>query len=824
MAENPSTMKADNKKKLNVGNLPNDVTEEELREHFADHPVESVEIFHFKQYTLALLLFKDKETATKALKEKENSVFRGRRLRMHLEYIVICHMKKDVFVYVVDNENVTEEDVYEKFKDLAKVQSVVLFHPLAYVTCTSPEDKEEATKKIAEAGINVYECNGHDQNQHIDVLRAAKLFFRNLNRVQMYNIPESWVNSQDELKKAVEGSGTVTEVRVTTGNFGPAAQVFYETADEAKAAADKLNQQLFEGRRIHAHHVIATMIPNYRTSVYIEQLDKSITEEQLYDHFLQYGEIEFVNRRKFGDEHGLVCFKEESSVEKALLCTALPLPKKEVGSEEAATAAAATTPAATATTDGTTAAPATAASATTTTTTSAAAAAATPTETEKTIVVKRFDGPLVLDIKLPQLKKGTTSEEPEEQKQRPPPAPLAKLWPIYVANLPYKADKREIKKYFSSFGGHIKFIFSPNIPSYKQSQTSMVMAALIYFARREQANEAIKAFNGKHFQSKCLHVFPGRKDTYFDTEKSIKVIRLNIAVTEEKLFEKFRKFGFIECVVKKDRTTAYIEFRDKEIAEKVLKLDEKQRPVRCLVEPVTGKINKKIFKENDEKISSAMQEIIDKNPAVLENVSSDRSSGPPPLKRGRFSGPANFGMQGPRNQFNANSATDFSNPQVIQDLLRLAFISGKNLGEGLAISGNSNPFNSGDPPLANLNNGFGGGSGGGNRNNFNNSNSSNFGGSSNNSGGGGNMGNRGGNMGGGGGGLNRNFGGQNLGGGGGGGGGGIGGGYRNNLGGGGNFGGKRFNGSQQTNRMGQNNRQGGGGGGGGGGNNQNRRF
>ncbi|XP_053677287.1 uncharacterized protein LOC128727400 [Anopheles nili] len=759
MADNPSRMKADNKKKLNVGNLPVDITEDELRDLFADHPVESVEIFHYKQYTLALLLFKDKETATKALKEKENSVFRGRRLRMHLEFIVICHMKKDVFVHVVDNENVTEEDVYEKFKDLAKVQSVVLFHPLAYVTCTSPEDKEEAMKKITEAGINVYDCNGHDQNQHIDVLRAAKLFFRNLNRVQMYNIPESWISSQDELKKAVESSGTVTEVRVTTGNFGPAAQVFYETAEEAKAAADKLNQQLFEGKRVHAHHVIATMIPNYKTSVYVENLDKTITEEMLYLHFEQYGEIDFVNRRKFGDEHGMVCFKEAGSAERALECTTIPVPEKE---EESAAS-------------------------------------------EKTISVKRYDGPLVLDIKLPALKKGASSEEGEEQKQRPPPQPLAKLWPIYVANLPYKADKREIKQYFSSYGGHIKFIFSPNIPSYKQSQTSMVMAALIYFARREQANEAIKAFNGKHFQSKCLHVFPGRKDTYFDTEKSIKVVRLNLAVTEEKLFEKFRKFGFIECVVKKDRTTAYIEFRDKEIAEKVLKLDEKQRPVRCNVEPVTGKINKKIFKENDEKISLSMQEIIDKNPAVLENVSSDRSSGPPPLKRSRFSGPANFGMQGPRNQFNPNNGGDFSNPQVIQDLLRLAFISGKNLGEGLAITGNSNPFNSGDPPLPNLNltNGFGGG---GQRNNFNNSNNGNFGGSSNNAGGNMGGGNRN-NMGGG---VNRNFG-QNAGGGGGA----MGsGGYRLNM--GGNFGGKRFNGSQQTNRMGQNNRQGGG--------NQNRRF
>lgn len=245
--------------------------------------------------------------------------------------------------------DVTEEDVYEKFKDLAKVQSVVLFHPLAYVTCTSPEDKEEAMKKIVEAGINVYDCNGHDQNQHIDVLRAAKLFFRNLNRVQMYNIPESWISSQDELKKAVESSGTVTEVRVTTGNFGPAAQVFYETADEAKAAAEKLNQQLFEGKRVHAHHVIATMIPNFKTSVYVENLDKTITEEMLYAHFEQYGEIDFVNRRKFGDEHGMVCFKEASSVDRALECTTLPVTKKE-GEE-------------------------------------------TTTE-DKTIVVKRYDGPL----------------------------------------------------------------------------------------------------------------------------------------------------------------------------------------------------------------------------------------------------------------------------------------------------------------------------------------------------------------------------------------------------------------------------------------------
>lgn len=111
---------------------------------------------------------------------------------------------------------------------------------------------------------------------------------------------------------------------------------------------------------------------------------------------------------------------------------------------------------------------------------------------------------------------------------RPPPLPLAKLWPIYVSNLPYTADKRDMRDYFSSVGGHIKFIFSPNIPAYKTSQTSMVMAALIYYARREQATDAIKAFNGKHFQNRCLHVFPGRKDTYFNPDTSVRLVRLTI--------------------------------------------------------------------------------------------------------------------------------------------------------------------------------------------------------------------------------------------------------------------------------------------------------
>ncbi|XP_058813980.1 uncharacterized protein LOC131677907 isoform X2 [Topomyia yanbarensis] len=667
----------------------------------------------------------------------EGSMFRNRRLRMHIEYIAIWNIKKNVFVHVVDTDT-TEEQVYDRFKDITEVTGVLVFHPLAYVSCKTQEQKEDAIAQINAEKVSVYDLTGHDQNHHIEIWRAAKLFFRNLTRVSLINLPESWVTNQEELKKAVEGSGTLIEVKVINNSHGAVAQLFYENEETARNAALSLNQQIFEGKRVHALHVTAALIPNYKTSVYLTSLDKSVSEETIYDHFEQFGEIEFVSRRKCADEHAIICFKNENSVEAALECKMLPVPKPD------------------------------------------------STDTEnRAICVKPYNGPLIIDLKPSHVKK--LLEDGEESKMRPPPLPLAKLWPIYVSNLSYTADKRDMRDYFSSAGGHIKFIFSPNIPAYKTSQTSMVMAALIYYARREQATDAIKTFNGKHFQNRCLHVFPGRKDTYFNPETSVRLVRLTIGVSEEKLFEKFRKFGFIECVVKRNRNTALIEFRDKEVCDKVLQLPDNEKPVRCGIEPLTTKVNRKIFKENDEKISLAMQEIIDKNPAVLENVQSNRFSGPPPLKRGRFNGPDQ--MFGSRNDFGLNSGNnDFSNPQVIQDLLRLAFISGKNLGEGLA-SGNSNPFNNADSTLSNLNlsNGFNGrsfGGGSSNGNYGNNSGNRNFSGNQTN--------------------ARNNFGGQTQN-------------NRNNNS-GGNFGGqKRFDGSQnqQQNRNNQNRQSGG---------NPNRRF
>lgn len=202
----------EHQRKINVGNLPSDVTEQQLRDLFSGHEIEKVDIYHYRKYTIALLLFKDKETASKALTEKDGTMFRDRRLRMHLEFITIRHIKRDVIVTVVDDENMTEEQLWDKVK-AAEVEptSVLIFYPLGYVTLQKDSDKPAILEKLKAAGFNAHDLNQRDQNQHLDIWRAAKLFFRNRNRVQLLNIPNKWIEDKEEMKKQCAEGGSITE-------------------------------------------------------------------------------------------------------------------------------------------------------------------------------------------------------------------------------------------------------------------------------------------------------------------------------------------------------------------------------------------------------------------------------------------------------------------------------------------------------------------------------------------------------------------------------------------------------------------------------------
>ncbi|XP_055615516.1 uncharacterized protein LOC129761754 [Toxorhynchites rutilus septentrionalis] len=672
--------KTDNEhqRKINIGNLPSDVTEQQLREHFTGHEIEKVEIYHYRKYTLALLLFKDKETATKAISEKDGSMFRERRLRIHLEYMTIRHIKRDVIVVVVDDENMTEEQLWDKIKTAAGVEptSVLIFYPLGYVSLAKDSDKPAILEKLNAAGFNAHDVNQRDQNQHLDIWRAAKLFFRNRNRVQLLNIPNKWIEDKEEMMKNCLEGGVITEAvsnNVSQNqNASNYARIFYENEEQASKAASALNGRIFEGKRIHALHLGSALVPNYKTSVFATSLDKTITEEQVYDHFKQFGEIDFVNRRNCNDA-AIICYKNADAVEKALACTTFPAPTDE------------------------------------------------NKDATKEVTVKKYNGPLVLRPQAVKRKIKTNEDgqqvDPEEKskEQQDVLKKLQAYHPIFVGNVPLNCPPLELKRYFSQHGP-IKFMFSPQIVLYRTSAPHPVKTFIIYYNTRASAVNACKFLDHKFFGGHRLHVLPLRGETSFDVKKTIKMTKIPY-LSEDALFKKIKPYvGKINRIVKKSRLAAYIELNDPADVEKMLKSEAADHPFpKGKMELIKTPVNVRLYNENDSRVLGGIAKIISKNPDMLKKT--PISAQGPMNKRPRLSGPG-FN-QGPGG-FNTNN--NLNNPQAIQDLLRLAFMSGKNVGESLAS--NQTSFNAPDPPIANSNN-FGDG-GFGNRNNRNNQGGQNF--------------------------------------------------------------------------------------------------
>uniref|UniRef100_A0A182Y6Q0 RRM domain-containing protein n=1 Tax=Anopheles stephensi TaxID=30069 RepID=A0A182Y6Q0_ANOST len=742
---------------INVGNLPKDVTEQQLRDHFTGHEVERVEIHHYLRNTLALLVFKEKAAAQKACEEKDGSMLNGRRLRMHIEYITIRYTKKDVIVVVVDDD-MTEEKLYDSVKEHCEVTQVFIFHPLGYVHLGKDVDKVEVLDKLNAAGLKAYDVNGRDQNQHVDLWRAAKLFFRNRNRVQLLNIPQKWVENTDELKKACSEAGTITEAisnNVSQGSSNYYARIFFETEEQAAKAAELLNGKVFEGKRIHALHLSSALLPNYKTSVYVSPLERTVTEEDVYEQFKQYGEIDFVNRRNCG-ESAIVCYKTSEAAEKALACTTFPAPTE------------------------------------------------ANKEATKTVAVKRYDGPLVLraaGVK----RKATAQRTTTDGKTRKPRAPdgpdrdkshkdilqkLQAFYPVYVSNIPFGCPGRVIREFFSSLGGEVKFIFSPQhyLP-YRLSSPQPVKTAMVYYTRRNDMMNAIKQLDKKMLNNQHLHVLPGRGDTNFNQQKTVKLTKINESLSEDAIFRKMRPLGKVVRLTKKNRSLAFVEFADSADVEKVLKMKQEELPINCTFSKITKDVSRRLYSESDPRILGTVVRLLRRNPRML-----NKTTGAGPLmsgnnvvgtpggfgggKRPRMNGPPGFGNVPPFNP--NNGGNNLNNSQAIQDLLRLAFMSGKNVGESLAagggnVGGNQGPnrggggggsFNNADPPISNQgsgNNAFGGGDGGfgtgggrnmnnrnqnmnfrgGNRNNQNNNVGGNRGlGNSNNNAGNNNFGNQ----------------------------------------------------------------------------------
>ncbi|XP_019549434.3 uncharacterized protein LOC109419656 [Aedes albopictus] len=643
-------------RRINVANLPWDVTEQQLRNLFSDHEVEKVDIYHYRRYTVAAVLFKNKETKAAALAGKENFMFGDRRLRMYSELTYIRYIKRELVVTAIEDENMTEEQLWDKVKAAGvEPTSVLIFYPLGYVTLEKDCDKPAVLEKLKAAGFNAHDVNQRDQNHHLDIWREATLFFRNRNRVQLLNIPSKWIEDKEEMKKQCAEGGTIIEAVTSNAAQNPSvipnyARIFYETEEQAAKAAKALNGRVVEGKRIHALYPGIVLMPNYKTSVYVTSLSKGVTEEQVYDYFKQFGEIEFTSRRNCGDA-AIICFKNAASVDKALACTTFPAPTEE------------------------------------------------NKDATKEVVVKKYDGPLVLrPFTFKRKLESTEGEKVKTEKTKEQRSVLHKLkayHPIYVGNVPFNCPPLELKQYFAQHGP-IKFMFSPQIFSYRNSAPHPVKTFIVYYMNRESQQNAVRFFDHKFFGGHRLHVLPLRGAQCMDVKKTIKMTQLP-SMSEDALFKKIKPFvGKINRIVKKVRFEAFIELEDTADVVKLMKTETPNHPLpKSKMEQLTTPISVRLYDEDDVRILNGIAKIVEKNPDMLKKTVLPLNKRP----RMDFGGPG-FN-QGPGG-FNPN----MNNPNAIQDLLRLAFLSGKNVGESLAS--NQSSFGS-DSSIANSTN-FGDGS------------------------------------------------------------------------------------------------------------------
>lgn len=314
-------MSHDTGKSVTVCNLSTDTNEDHIRKLFAPLKPKQIKLFTLNKYCMALVVFMTQADAN-AVMAKQHTILLGRRIRLaKVTAKPLSAIPAGTLVVVLDDA-VSEEELFGRLVT-AKIDviSVLVFHPLGYLQLRSAENEETELERLKDAGFKAFRVATNDHNQHIQILRTATSFFRDRNRVQLLNIPTIWQQDVNMIKEYCTLDGVINHVNI----YNDCARVFYKTEEQAANAAAILNGRLVEGKRIHALHLNFAQIPNYKTSVYITPLDNIVTEEIVYDHFKQFGEIDFVSRRNCMKE-AIICFKTADSVRKAIDCTSFPAP------------------------------------------------------------------------------------------------------------------------------------------------------------------------------------------------------------------------------------------------------------------------------------------------------------------------------------------------------------------------------------------------------------------------------------------------------------------------------------------------------------------
>ena len=290
-----------------------------LRKKFSEYgEIENVQTHEFYGSTVAIITFVEQDSVKKAI-VADTHVLEGHRLRVNYVGKLPNGLPTGFMVVAVeDDASLSEDALLTKYSKYGEIVHVNKIFPHVYIQFKEKADKMIALDKCKADNMKLYAIRDvSDVNQHLELVKEQRQYHLSGIKVHISNLLAG--TTEEEVKTLCSKFG---EVKVSTkffeyGNKAYTKTVYFESDEIAKKAADELNNIMHNGRRLRVLHNITHVIPNYKTSIYITGLKTDTTEEQVYDDFKQYGEIDYVTRLNMKPECILIVYKEEEGATKA---------------------------------------------------------------------------------------------------------------------------------------------------------------------------------------------------------------------------------------------------------------------------------------------------------------------------------------------------------------------------------------------------------------------------------------------------------------------------------------------------------------------------
>ena len=225
-----------------------------------------------------------------------------------------------------DEENVTENELYEKFEKYGKVIEINKVFPHVYIKFENFWNLDSIIGECKRDGIDLHRITRLSEVMHQNIIFDRRVYPLRRNIITVTNL--SPYITKAELKNLFSKKyGKVKSI-------GDYKRYNYESVKviiEFENPSNPIQMESIEylGRRLYIFDAFS-IIPNYKTSVMVSRLAKTLVlEEDIYQNFITFGQIKSIVRHNFEKPSlAIVTFQDEESADKATKCEKIILKER----------------------------------------------------------------------------------------------------------------------------------------------------------------------------------------------------------------------------------------------------------------------------------------------------------------------------------------------------------------------------------------------------------------------------------------------------------------------------------------------------------------